>query len=241
MFLYPIIKISLIFSRIYFFIIFFPIIDNKYIPWKIKVIFSFFISCILFSFISEKTIENRNFYQLLFTEMFLGISIGILVKLHFEIIKIASNIIAIQSSVLYGTNNNVNYTESNTLINNFLFTLAIACIFATNTHHIFIKSIYYSYHKFPIGYFFQIENYSKLLCQNLVNSFQIALRISFPCIIINFILLLATSILSKIISSIQVVFMLTQIQMITTLCALSLCLFSLMNKFNDVLINFSLL
>ncbi|WP_343152862.1 flagellar biosynthetic protein FliR [Buchnera aphidicola] len=192
--------------RIFSFIIIVPILGNKVINYKIKLLFSILISCCL-----ESNTFNLNFslfsskgILILIEQILIGMIMGYFIVLIFSISRIAGEIISVQMglsfSAIFDLNSRLNSLVLSRLISlftNFLF-------LSLNGHLIVLQIIIRSFQILPIQNIF----FEKKIFFNLVIFFNVVLLQSimfiFPILISLLLINIIISFLNRICSQLSI-------------------------------------
>lgn len=203
-----------------------PAIGEVYVSTKIRILFSLVFTMIIHSIVGEKFLAITNHPVKLtlsiFTELMIGIGIGMMVKILISSINIAGTMIGSHSGLSSAMIFDPNTGAQGSVESNFLGALVAVLIFVTDLHHLFIAGViesYYSFHIFSSGNFQQIAENSAYL---IGNSFAIAFKLASPHIIIGIILMFSAGILTRLMPNIQIFFLMLPVQILVSFTILSI-------------------
>lgn len=233
----------LIMIRVSSFIVVSPVFFPKGINNIFKMIFSFAFSLILFSIIAPDikiTVQNEvQYIFLIFSEVIIGILIGIFVNLLFQLFSGIGSILDSQggfsSAQIFDpmTNNN------SSVIEKFFYWISLSAFIILNGHHYFIRAFIFSYDKIKIGDL----NFTSNLLDSFVNTTFIIFRSSFmiivPIIIVLIFVDVILGIISRIIPKINIIVISFPFKIVVTVGLLIISVKIIFNKFLSLYVDFN--
>lgn len=223
-----------IFIRTFALVNFLPIFNIQSFSFRAKGVFVFLISIILHSAQVPRSVLYQPFLKIIFLEVLVGSLLGCLIKLYFEVVNIASSLITMQYGLPSNYSVNIHSKEQGAVLYNFFFFCLVLCAFACNVHHIFLKGLVNSYNIFPIGGMdIFLADWIKLLSNTFSQVFKVSLQLASACLLVNFLIVAGSCILSKIVPMIQVFFLLSPLKLPIALLLLSVSLPSFFKKLID--------
>ncbi|WP_242861643.1 flagellar biosynthesis protein FlhB [Candidatus Arthromitus sp. SFB-turkey] len=233
----------LIMIRVSSFIVVSPVFFPKGINNIFKIIFSFAFSLILFSIIAPDikiTVQNEvQYIFLIFSEVIIGILIGIFVNLLFQLFSGIGSILDSQggfsSAQIFDpmTNNN------SSVIEKFFYWISLSVFIILNGHHYFIRAFIFSYDKIKIGDL----NFTSNLLDSFVNTTFIIFRSSFmiivPIIIVLIFVDVILGIISRIIPKINIIVISFPFKIVVTVGLLIISVKIIFNKFLSLYVDFN--
>lgn len=233
----------LIMIRVSSFIVVSPVFFSKGINNIFKIIFSFAFSLILFSIIAPDikiTVQNEvQYIFLIFSEVIIGILIGIFVNLLFQLFSGIGSILDSQggfsSAQIFDpmTNNN------SSVIEKFFYWISLSVFIILNGHHYFIRAFIFSYDKIKIGDL----NFTSNLLDSFVNTTVIIFRSSFmiivPIIIVLIFVDVILGIISRIIPKINIIVISFPFKIVVTVGLLIISVKIIFNKFLSLYVDFN--
>lgn len=233
----------LIMIRVSSFIVVSPVFFPKGINNIFKIIFSFAFSLILFSIIAPDikiTVQNEvQYIFLIFSEVIIGILIGIFVNLLFQLFSGIGSILDSQggfsSAQIFDpmTNNN------SSVIEKFFYWISLSVFIILNGHHYFIRAFIFSYDKIKIGDL----NFTSNFLDSFVNTTFIIFRSSFmiivPIIIVLIFVDVILGIISRIIPKINIIVISFPFKIVVTVGLLIISVKIIFNKFLSLYVDFN--
>ena len=233
----------LIMIRVSSFIVVSPVFFPKGINNIFKIIFSFAFSLILFSIIAPDikiTVQNEvQYIFLIFSEVIIGILIGIFVNLLFQLFSGIGSILDSQggfsSAQIFDpmTNNN------SSVIEKFFYWISLRVFIILNGHHYFIRAFIFSYDKIKIGDL----NFTSNFLDSFVNTTFIIFRSSFmiivPIIIVLIFVDVILGIISRIIPKINIIVISFPFKILVTVGLLIISVKIIFNKFLSLYVDFN--
>lgn len=203
---------------------FLPALGNQILLQRAKILLTVAISLCIYPLVINLLPDYKNL-GLIFcvvTETLIGIFIGLVYRIIFESVQILGEFIALQSGINSAAIFDITQASQSPVISAFVRMVAVLMIFSTDTHHIFISSIIESYNAVNLPL---ISDMSELITQSVSKSMLIALKIASPFIILNMAIQVAGGLLSRLIPSLQIFYIITPF---TILITFVIILFSLM-------------
>lgn len=169
---------------------------------------------------------------LMLGESMIGLMIGLVARFLISTMHISGTIIATQSSLSMATQFDPTQSTQGTLIGNFMSMTAVVVLFAVDLHLVMLRGLSDSYTLFMPGDFPPLEDFISYLTLLLSKVFEIAFQISAPVVVIGLMLYYGAGVLSRLMPSMQVFFIIMPVQIV-------LSLFVLMVVFTSLMVNFT--
>ena len=220
----------LVFARIGSCIALMPWISAVYIPIRLTL-------ALAITVMITPTIQQIHQFSipLLIQEVLVGLFMGSVFNILFQAVNIAGNIIATQAGLSSANLFDPNSGVQNPIISNFISMLAIAMIFITNTHILIISQIINSYNIIDIN----PDNFTHIIVKIMSYSFNLGFKMALPCIIIGTVTYLIAGIITRLVSNIQIFFIIMPLQIWLTIFIVLLSISSIMlyyiNNYRDTI------
>ncbi|MCS7180222.1 MAG: flagellar biosynthetic protein FliR [bacterium] len=175
-----------------------------FIPYKIRISFSFLFTILLFSIVPVpiRIFSISQFLTLFILQIIIGITLGFISNLIFYSIEFASYLIDYMSGM--GIVTTVGLTNENVpIISNLLTILTILIFFVTDSHHILILGLKKSFFSMPISFNFS-ERFSIFPLYLYKNLFSVGIILSFPIVFPMFILEIFQAIIARIMPDLNI-------------------------------------
>ena len=157
-------------------------------------------------------------------EVTVGIFIGIITQATLSALDVCGNfasyVIGLTSALTFDP---ITQAQSQIIIG-FLNMLALAVIFATDTHHLMLHAIVDSYNVLPAGQWISVDDATQTMVHTITASFSIAMRLAAPLVVFGLVFNAGLGLLGKMVPQIQVFFVAAPLQIIL---GMTLLLFSL--------------
>lgn len=206
----------LIFTRLSGLLALVPGFGDERISARIKIYICVMITISSMSFVQVYLPKYTNISSLLvyyiIAELLVGIMLGICVRIYFSSIMVLGNLVSMESGLSAATIYDSTQKEQIMLFSSFITTLALATIFASDSHHHFIAGFLDSYEKFKPGFMLDIDDTTNKIVLTFSQSFLLAFKISAPFLIVGMAILIVSGVLSRIMPSLQVLFVITPAQ-----------------------------
>jgi flagellar biosynthetic protein FliR len=207
----------LVFCRVGMAMTLLPAFGASYITPRSRLFLAVAVSLIIGSIINgdEKfEVDNSPIGILIaiFSEITIGFFIGALARIIGSAIHIAGMIIATQSAMAQATLFDPSQGGQGAIFGNFLELLAIALLFSLNLHHLLLSAIAGSYEVYPIATMPDLAAFSDAAARTMSKSFAIGFQLAAPIVIVGLLVNLASGVLSRLMPSFQVFFVITPAQ-----------------------------
>lgn len=206
----------LVFCRLGTALSFLPGVSELYIPVRARLFLGIFLSIIVSASLREELPglpeHAIDLFLLLLGEVTLGIALGISVKMFLYVTHLTGMMMAYQmglgAAVLFDPS-----TESQgSVIGNLLMYTTILLIFVTNLHHLFIIGFVDSYESFKPFTGFAAGDFAELMTSLVAKIFLVAFQIASPLIVVGLILYLGAGVISRLMPSMHIFFVLMPLQ-----------------------------
>lgn len=203
---------------------FLPAISDKMILSRIKIALIVLISLILMPMLHEflpscpKSAIKIIWY--IVKEAFIGILLGLSAKLIFLSLQVVGAILSMQSGLSAATIFDPSQKAQISIIANFMLMFASMAIFASDTHLYFLEAIISSYDIFPTLENYSVADTSNLIIRIISAHFKIAFKLASPFIIVSIAILVGNGMLSRLMPSFQVFFVMTPVQILVLMIIL---------------------
>lgn len=207
----------LVFCRVGMAMTLLPAFSASYITPRTRLFFAVGLSLLIGSLISKDgtvTVNNSSLGILIaiFGEITIGFLIGALARIISSTIHMAGMIIAMQSAMAQATLFDPTQGAQSAVFGNFMELLALVMLFSLNLHHLLISAVAGSYDIYPIGVMPDFSEFSDAAALLMSKSFMVAFQLSAPIVIVGLLTNLASGILSRLMPSFQVFFVITPAQ-----------------------------
>ncbi len=209
----------IVFCRVGTFCMFIPAVGEMVVPSRIRLVFA-----ILLSFLIMTTITNQipakpdkllDLLSIIFSEVAIGLSIGVAMKIIQSALHIMGLTFAYQASLSSGMIFDPSQSSQGSIYGNFLTLTFLALLLATDMHLSIIRAIAFSYNVFSFGFF--NENYHSfvdLIIRTSSDAFNVGVRLSAPFLVVGILANLGAGVLSRLMPQMQVFFILMPAQIL---------------------------
>lgn len=217
-----------------------PGLGDPRITARAKIILIVFISILVIPHVSEylpsyPSAPSRLVFYIC-AELLVGAMLGLGVKIYFNSLQVLGNLVSMESGLGSATIFDPTQRESIAIFTSFLVLMAVATIFASDTHHNFIAGTVESYKKFNIGEMLSLGDTSNLISRIVNDSFILAFKISAPFLVVGIGIIVGSGVLSRLMPTLQVFFVITPIQVLIMFAVL----FVVINGIIETVINYML-
>lgn len=176
----------LILTRVTAFLITLPLFSYRTIPAMYKIGLSLFLTWLMFFSIEPPIIEIDNIYFLLiFKEVIVGLTVGLIAMLLMYAIQVAGGFIDIIMGFMMANVVDPQTGAQTPLMGGYLYTFALLFLLAIDAHHLLLDGIYYSYQFIPLEQVFipfSNENILMFVVKTFNTMFIIAFQMAMPIV-----------------------------------------------------------
>lgn len=227
----------LIFCRVGSAIMILPGFGEAYILSRARLLLAVMFSLVLVPALKPFPAPPETLFalvSLMAAEILTGIFIGTITRFLISAISMAGMIIAYQSSLASALVQDVTTAGAQaSSMGNLLGISALVLMFATDLHHLVLQSLADSYNVFSVGTFPNIADFTEHATNTANASFLMALQLSAPHIVIGMLIYLAGGIISRVMPSFQVFFILAAPNLMVSFFVLMIAFSSIMLLYLD--------
>jgi len=226
----------LIFSRVGAGIMLLPGIGEAYVSSRSRLVFALAVALVMVPMFSQfmppVPSSPLALFVLLLAEILVGLFIGTLARFLISTMHIAGTIIAYQSSLALASIMDISQSGQSTIISNFLMITAIVMFFTLDLHHVMLMGLADSYTLFPPGEFPVVGDMAQHLMELFSRIFMMAVQLAAPHIVFALIFYLSSGVLSRLMPTMHVFFILMPGQIM-------LAFFLLLAMLTSIMVNYT--
>lgn len=193
-----------------------PGIGDAYVPIPVRLMLAMAISVVLAPLLAAgmPNIPGSplGLFILILQEILIGLFFGGVTRILIGAIHTAGMIMAFQSSLASALLFDVTQGSQGSSIGNFVGTVTLALIFATDMHHVMLVALRDSYSLFTPGVMPVIGDFPEYVARLMGDSFAVAVRLSAPLLVVGLILYLGAGVLSRLMPAMHVFFIIIPLQ-----------------------------
>ncbi|MGZ3304880.1 MAG: flagellar biosynthetic protein FliR [Asticcacaulis sp.] len=155
-------------------------------------------------------------------EVIIGLILGTLLRVMIFTLVIAGEVMSLQTTLSFAQTANPTEAQPSTSLGTFLAMLGLVMIYATNTHHLFIRAIVDSYQVFAPVKKIMLNDAATLMVRTMSQSFVLALQMSAPLIVFALIFNVATGFVGRVMPNFPVFFAATPLTLLLGLSLLAM-------------------
>jgi flagellar biosynthetic protein FliR len=200
----------LVFARVGTLVMLMPGIGERFIFSRARLSLAFFIALMIVpmarSLITPPA-DVPSLVGLLISEILIGLTIGVCVRLVMACLQSAGAIVAQTMGLGFAMTVDPTGGLQNPSIGNLLSMLGITLILVTDLHHVAIAAIHESYRLLPPGGFPEVGDVMTLAIRATTQGFALAVQISAPFIVFGLLFNLGLGVLARMMPQLQVFFL----------------------------------
>jgi len=202
----------LMFARLGTMIMMLPALGESSIPARFRLTIALALTLVLYPmgsqlYPADLMASPPRLAVLLFSEIAIGVAIGLCAKLITSAVQIAGVIMANQSGLAFALGSDIsNEGQQGALYGNFLAIIGITLIFVTDTHYLVIAALHDSFELFPPGILPPVGDFSQNVTETVAHVFSIAVRMSAPFLVVGLVFYFGLGLLNKLMPQMQIFF-----------------------------------
>jgi flagellar biosynthetic protein FliR len=166
-------------------------------------------------------------------EVIIGLILGTLMRVMIFTLLSAGEIISLQTGLSFAQTANPTEAQPSSSVASFLSMLGLVLVYATNTHHLFIRAFVDSYEVFSPTKKIMLNDAAMMMVQTLSQSFVLAMQMSAPLIVFALIFNIAIGFVARVMPAFPVFFAATPLSLLLGLSLFALCTGSIGMVFID--------
>lgn len=198
-----------------------PVMSKKGVPVSVRTALVFCVTILLASSVpagSSASLDSFDFFIALIKELAIGCTLGYVYNIFFYMLMTAFDFMDMQIGLTMAKVLDPNTNVQQAFTGNFLSSVFVAYVFATDSHLLLIRLALYSYDIIPAGAeVFMYEEVIKYMLNIFSSAFMLAIRLSFPFIAIEFVLEMCLGLLMKLVPQVHIFVVNMQLKIITGL------------------------
>jgi flagellar biosynthetic protein FliR len=225
----------MIFARIGSAFLFLPGLSEVYMNQRARLFIALGTCLILLPLLESKLpplpSSVLHFALILAGEILIGAFLGLIAKILISTTHTLGMVLSFQTGLSAATLLDPLQGAQGSTIGALLSFIAMLLIFSTNLHHVFLRGIVDSYDLFQPGIFPPIEDMANAMTQLVNKTFNLAIQLSMPFIIMGLVLYLGAGVMGRLMPQMQVFFVLIPVQVLIGLAMLMMFLSAMMMVF----------
>jgi len=166
-------------------------------------------------------------------EVIIGLILGSLMRVMIFTLLTAGEVISLQTGLSFAQTANPAQAQPSTSVGSFMSMLGLVLVYATNTHHLFIRAFVDSYQVFSPLKEIMLADAATLMVRTLSQSFVLAMQMSAPLIVFALIFNIAVGFVGRVMPNFPVFFAATPLSLLLGLSLFALGLGSIDMVFID--------
>lgn len=221
---------ALVFARVAGFVMLLPGLGEPSIPARVRLGFALLLAIILAPALADRLPEPPGAVWAaagyIISETAIGVMLGGAARFLVSALATAGQAMGLEIGISFAQTADPTMSQSGQLLAVFLGLLGLALIFATGLHHMFIAGIAGSYNLIAPGAPAPIGDAAHLALDTMATSFRVGFQLAAPVIAAGLIFRLGLGVLSRLIPSIQVFFVVLPLQLLGGFAVIALGLSS---------------
>lgn len=219
---------AMVFTRLAALVMTMPAIGDQAVPVRIRLAFAlvltFTLAPVVMPVPPAPPVELAVMALQVVREVFIGLMMGVVLRLFMAALSVAGEIISIQSTLSFAQTSAPGLVEPSTTVGTFIGLVGLILIFTTNLHHLFLGAMVNSYNIFPFGSAASVEDSGQLAIRTLSEAFRMGVQLSAPVLVLALVFNVAVGLAARIMPQFQVFFVASPLMVLFSLAILALSL-----------------
>lgn len=207
---------GLIFCRFGSALLFLPGLGESYVSARARLALTILMAILFYPILSSQfppmPAEPIEMSIVLAYEILVGLFLGLLIRILQTVMHVAGMKIAFMSGLSTAMLFDTNQSTQGSVIGGFLSVAAITLIFTSELHHVMIKAIFNTYNLIKVADYSKLDGFTEISIGFISETFLTAFKIAAPTVVIGLLLYLSAGLMSRLMPSMQVFFVLIPIQ-----------------------------
>ena len=217
---------GLVFARVGALAMLMPGVGETVVPPRTRLSFAFLLTLVLYPLVRAglpkvpSTVDGV-FAQLVI-EILIGLGLGAILRFFLAAMITAGEVVSLQTTLAFAQTTNPTQAQPAATVGSFLTVLALALVFATDLHQLFIGAIAKSYTLFlpskppPIG------DFVNLAVRMTGETFALGVQLAAPVIVFSLIFNVASGLIGRVMPQFQIFFIATPLALLFGLSVFAL-------------------
>ena len=227
--------LAMVFCRLGSAMILMPGFGESVIPVRFRLLFGFSFTILLAPFLVAKIppqpTEVASLFLLLGGEIFVGLFIGVLMRIMLAALDVAATIMSDINGLASASIFNPLIATQGSVIGVFLAGLAMVLLFVTGLHEQMIRGMVDSYSLFVPGQLPPLGDFSKTVVEFTGRSFRLGFQLAAPTVVIITLMMVGLGVIARLVPQLQVFFVSQPLQIAAGLLILLVGLPTMMLTF----------
>jgi len=195
-----------------------PGVGETAVPPRARLAFAFLLALVLYPVVRAglppvpSTVDGM-FGQLII-ELLIGLGLGALLRLFLSTLIMAGEVVSLQTTLAFSQTTNPTQAEPAATVGSFLTVLALALVFATDLHQLFIGAVAKSYTLFIPGKPPPVGQFASLAIRMTGETFALGVQLAAPVLVFSLIFNVAAGLVGRVMPHFQVFFIATPLTLL---------------------------
>ena len=219
---------SLVFARVGALVMLLPGIGESVVPPRIRLAFAFLLGLVLYPVVRAglppvpATVDGM-FGQLII-ELLIGLGLGAILRFFLAALVTTGEVVSLQTTLAFAQTTNPTQAQPAATVGSFLTVMALALVFSTDLHQLFIGAIAKSYTLFIPGHAPPVKDFASLAIRMTGETFALGVQLAAPVLVFSLIFNVASGLIGRVMPQFQIFFIATPLNLMFGLSVFALSL-----------------
>jgi flagellar biosynthetic protein FliR len=219
---------SLVFARVGALVMLMPGVGETAVPVRARLAFAFLLALVLYPVVRAglpqvpATVDGM-FGQLII-ELLIGLGLGAILRFFLAAMITTGEVVSLQTTLAFAQTTNPTQAQPAATLGSFLTVLALALVFSTDLHQLFIGAVAKSYTLFSPGKTPPVGQFAGLAVRMVGDTFALGVQLAAPVLVFSLIFNVASGLVGRVMPQFQVFFIATPLNLMLGLSVFALSL-----------------
>jgi len=227
----------LIFARMGSMVMAMPALGDGHVPSRIRLVFALGLTLVMLPLVRESygaiPVNLGAVLVAMFSEIVIGVFIGMSARLLTMAIHVAGTVIAFQSGLAFAQNVDPTQGTQSAIVGTFMALLATTLIFALDLHFLLLAALRDSYDLFQPGKILPFGDFGQIAVHIVSGAFRVGIQLAAPFLVFGLVFYMGLGVLSRLMPQLQVFFLAMPANILFGFLLLMLLLSSMMLWYLD--------
>ena len=205
-----------------------PGVGETVVPPRARLAFAFLLALVLYPVVRASLppvpVSVDGMFAQLVIELLIGLGLGAILRFFLAALIATGEVVSLQTTLAFAQTTNPTQAQPAATVGSFLTVMALALVFSTNLHQLFIGAIAKSYTLFIPGHAPPVKDFASLAIRMTGETFALGVQLAAPVIVFSLIFNVASGLVGRVMPQFQIFFIGTPLALLFGLSVFALSL-----------------
>jgi len=219
---------GLVFARVGAMVMLLPGVGETVVPPRIRLAFAFLLALLLYPLVRSGLppvpTELGGVFGQVIIELLIGLALGSIIKFFMATLIVTGEVVSLQTTLAFAQTTNPTQAQPAATVGSFLTVTALALVFSTDLHQLFIGAIAKSYVLFTPGRPPPVGDFVNLAIKMTGDTFSLGIQLAAPILVFGLVFNVAAGLIGRVMPQFQIFFAVTPLALLFGLSVFALSL-----------------